>query len=46
MVVYSEDQMTQYTPWANVDFFLVLKQIAHVVNHYALRGPLTQPFHI
>ena len=33
MIVYSEDHMTQYTPWANVDFFFVmLKQVAHVVT--------------
>lgn len=34
MVVYSEDRMTQYTPWANVDFFffVMLKQVVHVVT--------------
>jgi hypothetical protein len=31
MVAYSEDRTTQFTLWANVDFFVILKQVAHVV---------------
>ena len=45
MVVYSVDHMTQYTPWANVDFCDV--EVGHTCSyHCALRVPFTHPFHI
>lgn len=47
MVVYSEDRVTQYTPWANVDFFFCNAEAGRTCSyHCALRGSLTQPFHI
>jgi hypothetical protein len=46
IVVYYGDRMTQFTPWANVDFFCNSEAGRTCNYHCALRGPLTQPFHI